>query len=235
TISGHSTITFKNEAGNYGVRVQNGVTANLTDVTIRGEGSGAGSKGVIMESSGTMTMTNVGISDVDKGVLMNGAGEVTLNMDNVQISDVAMGVEAMGGTLTINGNSTIVFKNEAGNYGVRVGELVTSATLTDVRIEGGGSGQGTGVIMGGKMLKMTNVDVLNVGVGVEAKKGGTLTIKDGSIGFKKDYGIGVWGKATATITGTTIRGEGSGKGVYATGVGKLTLTMTGVNISNVAM
>ncbi|ENN90779.1 hypothetical protein BBbe_10380, partial [Bartonella bovis 91-4] len=136
---------------------------------------------------------------------------------------------------------TIMFKNGAGNYGVRVKNGVTMATLTSVTIAGTGSGTGgngegsKGVIMDGKTLEMTNVDVLNVGVGVEAKKGGTLTINKGKIGFKKDYGIGVWGTATATITGTTITGEGKGKGVYATGVGEVTLTMTGVNISNVAM
>ncbi|WP_146023854.1 right-handed parallel beta-helix repeat-containing protein, partial [Bartonella bovis] len=93
TINGHSTITFKNGDRNYGVRVQNGVTANLTDVRITGGGEG-------------------------KGVWMEGTGEMT--MERVTISDVAMGVEATNGTLTISGHSTITFKNEAGNYGVRV-------------------------------------------------------------------------------------------------------------------
>uniref|UniRef100_UPI001304E45B hypothetical protein n=1 Tax=Bartonella bovis TaxID=155194 RepID=UPI001304E45B len=78
---------------------------------------------VSMGSSKTMTMTDVRISKVEKAVLMNGAG--TLRMNNVQISDVAMGVEATAGTLTINGNSTITFNNGSGNYGVKVGELVT--------------------------------------------------------------------------------------------------------------
>ncbi|ENN90775.1 hypothetical protein BBbe_10380, partial [Bartonella bovis 91-4] len=50
------------------------------------------------------------------------------------------------------------------------------ASLTDVRIMGtSGNREGKGVWMDGKMLKITNVDILNVGVGVEAKKGGTLT------------------------------------------------------------
>uniref|UniRef100_UPI001304BB92 hypothetical protein n=1 Tax=Bartonella bovis TaxID=155194 RepID=UPI001304BB92 len=92
---------------------------------------------VSMGSSKTMTMTDVRISKVEKAMLMNGAG--TLVMNNVQISDVAMGVEATNGTLTISGHSTITFKNEAGNYGVKVGREVTMASLTDVTITGTGS------------------------------------------------------------------------------------------------
>ncbi|WP_035464532.1 hypothetical protein [Bartonella bovis] len=242
TISGNSTITFNNGAGNYGVRVGREVTARLTDVRIVGTGSGTGGNGegskgveVSMGSSKTMTMTDVTISGVEKGVLMNGTG--TLRMTKVDISGVKMGVEATAGRLEISGHSRIMFNNGADNYGVKVKNGVTMATLTSVTIAGtSGNGEGSkGVWMEGKTLEMTNVDVLNVGVGVEAKKGGTLTIKEGKIGFKKDYGIGVWGTATATITGTTITGEGKGKGVYATGVGEVTLTMTGVNISNVAM
>ncbi|WP_208431905.1 beta strand repeat-containing protein, partial [Bartonella bovis] len=247
-IKGHSRIMFTSGAGNYGVRVKNGVTsATLTDVTIEGtSGNGEGSKGVIVGSdevgaTGTMTMERVTISNVEKGVWMNGG---TVTMNNVQISKVKMGVEATNGKLTIKGHSRIMFTSGAGNYGVRVGSGVTMATLTDVTITGKG-GQGTGVIVGsdevgatGTMTMertMERVTISNVEKGVEAKKGGTLTINKGKIGFKKDYGIGVWGTATATITGTTIRGAGKGKGVYATGMGKLTLTMTGVNISNVAM
>ncbi|ENN90790.1 hypothetical protein BBbe_10320 [Bartonella bovis 91-4] len=232
-ISGHSTIMFEGGERNYGVRVQNGVTmASLTDVTITGAGSGKGT-GVIKEGTGTLNMTEVGISNVEKGVLMK---EGTVTISGVQISKVKMGVEAVAGTLVIKGNSVITFKNGDRNYGVRVKNGVTSASLMGVTIKGDGDGEGSkGVWMDGKTLEMTNVDVLNVGVGVEAKKGGTLTINKGKIGFKKDYGIGVWGEATATITGTTITGEGKGKGVYATGMGTLTLKMTGVNISNVAM
>ncbi|ENN90777.1 hypothetical protein BBbe_10400 [Bartonella bovis 91-4] len=187
-----------------------------------------------MESSKTLKMTDVTISNVEKAVWMK---EGTVTISGVQISKVKMGVEAVAGNLTINGHSRITFNNGAGNYGVKVGREVT-ARLTDVRIVGTGSGTGgngegsKGVIMDGKTLEMTNVDVLNVGVGVEAKKGGTLTINKGKIGFKKDYGIGVWGTATATITGTTITGEGSGQGVLMMETKMMRLTK--VEISNVS-
>uniref|UniRef100_UPI001304EC4D hypothetical protein n=1 Tax=Bartonella bovis TaxID=155194 RepID=UPI001304EC4D len=129
------TIMFNNGRDNYGVKVGREVTANLTDVKIMGTG-GQG-KGVWMESSQTLNMTDVRISKVEKAMLMNGAG--TLVMTKVNISGVKMGVEAMGGNLTISGNSVITFKNEAGNYGVKVGREVTMASLTDVTITGTGS------------------------------------------------------------------------------------------------
>uniref|UniRef100_UPI0013047F78 hypothetical protein n=1 Tax=Bartonella bovis TaxID=155194 RepID=UPI0013047F78 len=123
TINGNSTIMFNNGRDNYGVRASGGATVELTKVTITGtSGQGKGVE-VSIESSRTMTMTNVRISDVGKGVLMNGTG--TLRMDNVQISDVAMGVEATAGRLMISGNSMITFKNGSGNYGVKVGSGVT--------------------------------------------------------------------------------------------------------------
>ncbi|WP_158245071.1 hypothetical protein, partial [Bartonella bovis] len=71
--------------------------------------SGEGSKGVIvgseeMDATGTVTMNNVRISDVDKAVWVSRG---TVTMTGVQISGVKMGVEAMGGTLVINGESRI--------------------------------------------------------------------------------------------------------------------------------
>ncbi|WP_158245042.1 hypothetical protein, partial [Bartonella bovis] len=88
-----------------------------------GDGSGMGSKGVLMDGT-KMTMTDV------------------------TISNVAMGVEAVAGTLTIKGGTTITFTGGAGNYGVKVGKSVESATLDGVTIMGDGSGMGSkGVLM----------------------------------------------------------------------------------------
>ncbi|WP_146023882.1 hypothetical protein, partial [Bartonella bovis] len=63
-----------------------------------------------------------------------------MTMTGVQISGVKMGVEAMGGTLVINGESRIMFKNGDRNYGVKVQNGVTMASLKSVTIEGTGSG-----------------------------------------------------------------------------------------------
>ncbi|WP_204379504.1 hypothetical protein, partial [Bartonella bovis] len=68
----NGSITFKGGDENYGVGVwgEGGeTTANITGTRITGGGSGEGT-GVIMESTGTMTMTNVGISQVKMGVWM---------------------------------------------------------------------------------------------------------------------------------------------------------------------
>ncbi|WP_158245009.1 hypothetical protein, partial [Bartonella bovis] len=141
--------------------------ASLTDVTITGTGSGEGSKGVIVgsdevDATGTVTMnmTNVGISGVEKGVWVSRG---TVTMTDVRISKVKMGVEATGGTLEINGHSTIMFKNGDRNYGVKVQNGVTMASLTNVTIRGegaGGNGEGSkGVIVDRTKMIMEEVRI----------------------------------------------------------------------------
>ncbi|WP_204379511.1 hypothetical protein, partial [Bartonella bovis] len=67
----------------------------------------------------------------------------TLNMTGVTISNVEKGVEATAGNLMISGNSTIMFMGSG--HGVKVGSGVT-ANLTDVTIRGeGAGGNGKGV------------------------------------------------------------------------------------------
>ncbi|WP_208431938.1 hypothetical protein, partial [Bartonella bovis] len=221
-----------------GVKVESGVTsASLTDVRIVGGGSGKGT-GVIKEGEGGMTLTSVGISNV------------------------AMGVEATAGRLEIKGNSTITFNNGSGNYGVRVKNGVTMATLTSVTIAGTGSGEGTGVVMGGKMLEMSGGSISNVAMGVEATNGdltvsgvtmtgvqkgidmsgsGTLTVRDRTrIEFMGEHGVKVEsGVTSASLTNVTIRGEGTGKGVIKDGTGDLRMervdiskVQTGIQVSN---
>ncbi|WP_146023860.1 hypothetical protein, partial [Bartonella bovis] len=309
-IKGESRIMFNNGAGNYGVKVGESVTsATLTGAMIRGEGSGTGvyvENGAGVGATGTLNMDDVTIKDVAMGVLMKGTGMLTmnkgeitfksgtnnygigvwgdggattanitgtritgggsgqgmgvwmkeagtLNMTGVNISGVAMmeakavrisggsmtgvqtGITMSGsGTLTVNKGTRIEF---TGNYGIGVGGEVTMAELTNVMITG--SGNGTGVYVengaGEVTLNMDDVHILNVGTGVWVSRG-TLTMNNGSIGFKNGDGNGkglsIEGTATATITGTTIRGmDGQGKGVLMNGTGKL--VMERVTISDV--
>ncbi|ENN90502.1 hypothetical protein BBbe_10555 [Bartonella bovis 91-4] len=187
-----TTITFESGSGSYGVKVQNGVKmANLTSVTITGKG-GQGT-GVIMEST---------------GVGATGA----LNMTGVNISNVAMGVEVMGAkAVTISGGTTIQFTGGSG-YGVRVGDRVTMANLTDVTIKGKG-GQGTGMIKDGTgTMTLTEVGISGVKVGVEVTSG-NLTISGGTM-TGVQTGITMMGSGTLMVNeGTTITFEGAGHGV----------------------
>ncbi|WP_204379491.1 hypothetical protein, partial [Bartonella bovis] len=136
-----------------------------------------------------------------------------MTMTGVQISGVKMGVEAMGGTLVINGESRITFNNGAGNYGVKVGSAVESANLTNVRIEGtGGNGVGSkGVIVDRTKMIMEEVRISNVAMGVEVMGAGKLLIKGGEIGFKGDYGVSLKEGGAAFLGEVTIKGNGTGQ------------------------
>ncbi|WP_158245014.1 hypothetical protein, partial [Bartonella bovis] len=120
TINGHSTITFESGEKNYGVKVKNGATANLTSVKIKGTGSGQGT-GVYVEGAKAVTLERVQISNVSEGVLMKGTGMLTMN------------------------KGEITFKSGKDNYGIGVGKSVTKATLTSVTVAGT-DGQGKGVV-----------------------------------------------------------------------------------------
>ncbi|ENN92678.1 hypothetical protein m07a_01890 [Bartonella schoenbuchensis m07a] len=110
-----------------------GVTGTGGDVTLEGITISGVGTGVSMEGTGRLTMNNVTIKGEDNGYGVNASGEVTLT--EVKISQVQMGVsmEGTGGKLIMIGGSV---KDFTGNYGVSVGENVTSAELKGVEIEG---------------------------------------------------------------------------------------------------
>ncbi|AQX19233.1 right-handed parallel beta-helix repeat-containing protein [Bartonella sp. WD16.2] len=225
------TVITVTENG-YGVGVWGGTaTAELTEVTIKGEGKDKGIGVIMAGSSGTMK--DVRISGVGMGVYVM-RGEVM--MDKVDISGVQTGIEVESGTLEVlgeSGNSTINF---TGDYGVKVGASVTSAELTKVTIKGGDQGKGTGIYAEGKKVTMTldKVGISGVVMGVNMLEGEMLEIKGSStISFKAGYGVRVGDKVkSARLMGTQITGDGSGYGVWA--MGKM-MTMDKVNISNVQM
>ncbi|WP_338023880.1 right-handed parallel beta-helix repeat-containing protein [Bartonella schoenbuchensis] len=212
--------TFKMDGGEikeftgYGVSVGENVTsAELTRVKIEGKGSGQGT-----------------------GVHAKGGETVTL--DDVKISRVETGIYAKKGMLKMTEGSVKDFTE----YGVSVGENVTSAELTRVKIEGKGSGQGTGVhAKGGETVTLNEVKISKVRVGVDVEKG-TLIMKGEStisLANGNSYGVGVYvgdKVESATLMGTTITGQNSGKGstgIYAVGAESLMMTLEGVKISGV--
>ncbi|AQX20267.1 right-handed parallel beta-helix repeat-containing protein [Bartonella sp. WD16.2] len=216
-----------------GAKVTEGGTLKVLEGTITG---GGGNQGTGVDSSGTVTLTSV------------------------KISEFAKGVEAIKGQLVINGTSTITVTNDG--TGVKVGDQVTSAKLTDVTIKGTGGAvsTGTGVKMeSSETVTLTNVNISNFKTGVEAIKGqlvingtSTITVTENGTGVKVSgsatadltrVGITVTGMygtglnitgGSATMTGGSITGSG---GAVSTGTGvKMdssgTVTLNTVNVSN---
>ncbi|ENN91020.1 hypothetical protein m07a_10250 [Bartonella schoenbuchensis m07a] len=212
TVTGRSTINFM---GGYGVKVGGDVTADLAKVTIEGDGKGTGT-GVIMESSGKMMLTEVGISKVKTGVY------------------------ADNGELEIKGRTTIDFK-ESG-WGVYVKGGIKSVSLNDVTIKGEESGYGIHA-MGATGMTMTldDVKISKIGKGVYVGGGKKLTMKGGSVDFTGSYGVGVGNTAMVELMKTRIVGKESGGsknsgvsvGVYAVGMWNGTMMLDGVEISKV--
>ncbi|WP_146023840.1 hypothetical protein, partial [Bartonella bovis] len=113
------TVTFESGSGNWGVKVESGVMANIMGATIKGSGSGKGMGLYVV--GGTATMNGGTISNVESGVYATGTGN-----------------------LTINGGAKITFTRD---YGVKV-MGAANANITGATITGGGA-TGTGVIKDG--------------------------------------------------------------------------------------
>ncbi|AQX19234.1 beta strand repeat-containing protein [Bartonella sp. WD16.2] len=233
TVEDGTRIEFK---GTHGVGVWGGTaTAELTEVTIKGEGSNGSNTGIgVIMAGSSGTMKDVRISGVGMGVYVM-RGEVM--MDKVDISGVQTGIEVESGKLEVlgeSGNSTINF---TGDYGVKVGASVKSVRLTDVRITGGDQGKGTGIYAEGKKVTMTldKVGISGVVMGVNMLEGEMLEIKGSStISFKAGYGVRVGGSVkSARLMGTQITGDGSGYGVWASSSEKMMMTLEDVRISGV--
>ncbi|AQX31197.1 hypothetical protein [Bartonella schoenbuchensis] len=228
-VNGRATIV----GTTMGLRVTGSGKATMMGGSIQGGGSG-GSYGVIVDTSGTVELSGgVEVSRFETGVYVKGGtfkmtegeitgdgkgtgvymeGGVTLS-GGVDISRFATGVRVEKGVLIMNQGSVKGFTGT----GVMVGSEVKSASLMGVEITG--DGKGTGVMMMGGDVKLDNVRIKGVAMGVMMEKGGkSLTISGSStIEFVGDgVGVGVWGEVkSAELTQTVITGKGSGTGVYA--------------------
>ncbi|ENN91022.1 hypothetical protein [Bartonella schoenbuchensis] len=102
------------------------------------------------------------------GVYVAGTEGMMMTLDDVRISNVAMGVSVeKAKSLMMTGGSVTDFAD----YGVDVGENVKSAELKGVEIEGKNSGTGTGVYAKGGDVTLEKVEIKGVETGVYAEKG----------------------------------------------------------------
>ncbi|MBA9083547.1 hypothetical protein GGR10_001419, partial [Bartonella chomelii] len=117
-----------------------------------------------------------------------------------------------------------------------MGDGVESASLTKTVITGQNKGVGVYAVGGENLvMRLENVTVGGVGAGVKVMGGKKLVISGSStVNFMGEYGVYVGdGVKSAELTGTVIKGQNNGVGVYAVGTEKMTMTLTDVTISEV--
>ncbi|MEL6093430.1 beta strand repeat-containing protein [Bartonella schoenbuchensis] len=172
--------------GDYGVAIERGATATLTNVEIKGSGnSGTG----IYAEGGVLMVSGGSIKGVEKGITMMGYG-----------------------VLMVKKEAKINF---TGEHGVYVGKRVKSTSLIGVTITGNKSGTGI-YAEGGEVTVKGTTTITGVEEGIAMTEGKSLTVKDNTrIEFMGEYGYGVYVGGSvkkATLTGVTIEGKGSGNG-----------------------
>ncbi|WP_208541671.1 right-handed parallel beta-helix repeat-containing protein, partial [Bartonella capreoli] len=226
-----------------GIKIMGTGTATVrgggATITLQGGGTGMDVEGTA--SADVMDMTITGSGNTGTGVLINGSGTVTLT--KVQLMQLETGARVTSGVLTLNGGSKI----EVGQNGKGVwvtngkvvmmgGSLTVKGNGKGMEVEGGivtmmgttvtGDGSGKGLVINGRTANVTleRVNISGFAKGVEVSKGtlkleGTTKIEVGGNGS----GVSVSGSGQVMMNGTTtITVKGSGKGVYVTG-GEVTM------------
>ncbi|WP_343358098.1 hypothetical protein AAJP84_04310 [Bartonella schoenbuchensis] len=258
-----------------GIKIMGTGTATVrgggATITLQGGGTGMDVEGTA--SADVMDMTITGSGNTGTGVLINGSGTVTLT--KVQLMQLETGARVTSGVLTLNGGSKI----EVGQNGKGVwvtngkvvmmgGSLTVKGNGKGMEVEGGivtmmgttvtGDGSGKGLVMSGGEVTMTSVKLMQLETGARVTNGtltlnGTTTIEVGAGGKGLEVEGGkvvMEGKTTITVaaggtglnvSGGTVMMEGgsiTGKGNTGTGVvinGRANVTLEGVNISQVEM
>ncbi|MGL2349640.1 hypothetical protein ACOWKN_06080, partial [Helicobacter pylori] len=188
TVNGEATIVVT-ESNGVGLKVTGNGRANVVGGEIKGSG-GTGT-GVEMSGEGTVRLDNVRISEFETGLMVS-KGTLTMTKGSITGKGSGYGVYAMvgkeGKSLTIRGNSTIDFKGDGVGVGV-LGE-VKSVSLKDVTIKGEESGYvgsmgvyAMGVGTKEMTVRLEDVRISKVGMGVVMGQGKSLMIRGGSVDF----------------------------------------------------
>ncbi|WP_208541733.1 hypothetical protein [Bartonella capreoli] len=232
TLNGGSKIDVTR--GGTGFNVSGGKVVMMGG-SITGNGSGGTTGVVINGRTANVTLEGVNISKFATGVEVS---KGTLKLEGKTTIEVGAGGKGMevggSGTVMMGGMTTITVKGSGTGMYVTGGE-VTMMEGGSLTITGSGSTGTTGVYVKGGTATVTleRVNISNVGEGVQMEAGESLTVEGGTrINFTGEYGIKLGKGVRAELTKVTIEGSGKGDGVLMTG-STGTLTMTGVNISNV--
>ncbi|WP_343358203.1 hypothetical protein AAJP84_06700 [Bartonella schoenbuchensis] len=194
-----------------GIKIMGTGTATVrgggATITLQGGGTGMDVEG----NANVVELEIKGNGGNGMGVLINGSGTVTLT--KVTMKDVAMGARVTNGTLKILGESTIDVTESGTGFNVTGGKVVMMGTMVTVGRDGTGMS-----VSGGGTVEMMGTTVTgrgNTGTGVEVK-GGTANVTLTSVTMKDvDTGVEVDGGKVKILGESTIDVTGSGKGIYA--------------------
>jgi len=170
------------------------------------------------DCNGATTVVTQAPIEIDKDVILNGAGEVTVDgNDDHHVFSVAEGVTAeLRGFTVTNG---VDDPNISGAGGIRISAKAT-VTLTNTTVSGNQGGWGGGISSGGTLNLVNSTVSDNIGSGIVS--GGALTLTDsvvsGNVSTNLASGGGIVAVGDMTlIVDSTVSGNSSldGGGINA--------------------
>ncbi|MFI5455752.1 MAG: beta strand repeat-containing protein [Isosphaerales bacterium] len=214
TIHGHDVGPFQ---------VDNGVTANISGLTISGSFAGYGGG---IENDGTLTVTDCTIAnneaDGDGGGIQN-ESDGTLTITNSTITGNSGGD---GGGIDNYGTLTITNSTITGNSGSEGGGIFNkeggTATVTGSTIENNSAAAGGGIESEGPLTIVNSTIAANLGTdpnnylgaGID-ENGGTLTAVNCTIASNDGGGLYVEGGSPTTLDNTIVALNTDGTGIGA--------------------
>lgn len=186
--------------------------------------SGGGASGVLVHrGSGTLSLDAVALVDghaAQPGGCLYSSG--SLDAHAISVSGCTTGVDSYlpGGGLYVKGDVTLADSTVAGNYGYKGGGLWTMGelTLTSSTVSGNSAYMGGGLWTHGKGMTLTDSTIF----------GNQATFNSGGILAYSESGT--WDGA-ATITGSTISGNTSGRFIGGLYVANMTLHLSNSTIA----
>ncbi len=230
-------ISGNNSSGVF--QIDNGVTADISDLTIA-DGNASDAGGGIYNEYSTLTVTNCTITGNSAyyggGIYNNGMLTVTGSIFSENSATYGYGggiYNEMYRTLTVTGSA---FSGNSASYGGGIfSEYDATATVADCSFSGNlaTEGDGGGIFDNGALLTATDTSfsgnsAYSMGGGVYSNYG-TLTVAGCTfVANSAASGGGIFNYDTATVTNSTVSGNsatsGDGGGIYNSYNGTATIT-----------
>ncbi|MGV2862317.1 autotransporter outer membrane beta-barrel domain-containing protein [Achromobacter sp. AGC39] len=207
-ITGDPALAASSGTSAAGVRLENGASASLTDVSITTRGAGT----TINPAAGVLVMSG-------SSVLLQGASSVTAQGQfghGLVVQDAGSSAVVNGGTFQVNGARSIGINVLAGGTVTMNSASVAagSGAAIGVQVDGGTSGVGTSFTATNTTIAASNA----TGHALRANAGASVTLTQGSVtsnGINADGLIAANSTITATDVTILTTGDGNAMGVLA--------------------
>ena len=223
SIDGGGRISLSGAPGARVLAVPDGVTLNLTNITLRDTGAAPFAIGVTLENRGTTNLVNTTFLNNNTRAILNGGGTLTIASSRFEGNSTSGGGGAIsnesGGTVTITASSFVNNRAPESQTGGAIYNSsnpvggATAVTINRSTFSGNSAGNGGAIISYGTMTIADSLFTGNTAIeggAIQARSGGQLNVTNTTISgnsARRGGGFQVTGPlpgSAATLTNVTL-------------------------------